>query len=335
MSNFILGGGISGLIWKFYNPEFEIITPIQTIPNTDIQVGDPFVRSKMIWLHDAPQTRQLLLDLGWQEKDIKTRKSSIGYYDRGVIRELLTPRLKQVLVDKKMTDWRDSSKIEAVQQAKDGDSPRLSLTTGIDKTNFMNVLDVDHGAIMWRLKKKCEMTHGFVGEIRDSQIGVTNTPPNKDSQYVYQRFDHIISTIPAPFFWRAWLAGHPAYPIDKFESLPVTFVITKKKPDFFDDRFEMCYYDGSTTFTRVSNLENKYCIEFTGNLSKEEFQSMFPEYPVRDIWTLPQGRIRSLPTLPPKGITFSGRFAEWQHSITTEAVVKDAMDFARNKGEKK
>lgn len=328
---YILGDGISGLIWKFYNPEFEIIAPRQFKPNTSIKVPEPFIRSQMIWLHDCVETRQLLIDLGWKEPEKYIRKSKIGYYDNGVIRDKLTPQLKQTLVAKKMTPW---SKEPRDIQFKE-DSARLSLTGTVDGTNFMNVIGIDHGEIMYKLHSQCETTHGYVGEIKDDVIGITNLPPNTDSGYVYEKYNQLVSTIPAPVFWRAWNAGHSVTDTPQFESLPITFVTTKIRPEEFDGDYEMIYYDESVPFCRASRHNHTYCLEFTGNISREVFESMYPEIRVRDWWQLPSGRIKSQQNLPPENVIFSGRFSQWDHSVTTEHVIRQALDYRDTKKEEK
>lgn len=334
MSKFILGDGISGKIWKFYNPEFEIISPVITRPGSTIKVADSFNRSKMVWLHDCVEIRQLLVDLGWKNPEEFIKKSKIGYFENGVIKDKLNPELKSQLVSKKMAAW-DKWKPEPSEVSISGDSPRLSLSSGKeDMTNFMNVVDVDHGQLLYRLSQKCPSTHGYVGVITDYNIGITNTPPNQDSGYVYEKYDQIISTIPAPVFWRAWKNGHPEMGDFHFNSLPITFVTMKKRPKEFDGDYEMIYYSGEEVpFTRISHLANKYCIEFTGEMPREVFEKMFPELAqgISDYWVLPQGRIKSQFTMPPANVIFSGRFAQWQHEITTEHVIQAAVKYAKEK----
>lgn len=326
MSKYILGGGISGLIWKLYNPEYEVITPVITRPGTNIKVADPFTRSKMVWLHSTPETHQFLKDLGWTEPEKMLKQSRIGYYDNGVIRDHLSPKLKAVLVGKKMTPWN-----ETMKPIKADDSPRLSLSEGKDKTNFMNVLDVDHGEILYRLNSRCPVTHGYVGEIRDNTFGVTNNPPSQDSGYTYAKFEHVVSTMPAHLFWRAWQAGHPGTADERFDGHPLTFATMRHTPKEFDGNYEMVYYDDTVPFTRISKVNNICCLEFTGAMTREEFNETCPDLAQRvsDFWTLPQGRISSRFTQPPANITFSGRFAEWNHEITTEHVVQQAIQYSK------
>lgn len=323
MSKFIIGNGISGLIWKFYNPEFELIGPVQ-IGAGGLQAPDNFSRSYMVWLHDCPETRQLAEDLNFKDVENKLRQSRIGYYVKGVIRDHLTEPLKQVLVDKKMTPW-DLSTGLLVKQVKPEEPSRLSLTGTTKGVNFMNVLDIDHSSLIWRLRNRTQTTHGFIGQINEATIGITNSVPTQDSGYTYSKYDTLVSTIPAPQFYRAY-QGKVESP--SFDSVPITFVTVQKKPAEFDGDYEMVYYDDSVPFTRISHLHGKYCIEFTGELSEEKFREMYPGVRIFDMWTLKGGRIVSQKLTPPQeNIIFSGRFAQWDHKITTEHVIKQAMEY--------
>jgi hypothetical protein len=329
MSKFIVGGGISGLVWKFYNPEFTIITPQLTKPNTTIKPPDPFVRSGMIWLHDTPQTRQLLIDLGWKNPEEHIRKSKIGYYDNGVIRDKLSPTLKDVLVKKKMTKWDEEIKpLEYDTQ----DSARLSLTGNTEGANFMNVLTVDHGEIIYRLSQRCETQHGYVGVVRPDTIGITNQLPGDSSSFVYSKFDTLVSTMPAHMFYRAMAEGQECE-IPTLESLAITFAVFRKKPKQFDGDYEMIYYDHTVPYTRMSHLYNRYCVEFTGDITREQVEEIFSDIHryLWDYWQIPHGRIFSQRLTPPKNVIYSGRFATWNHSVTTEHVIQEAMEYARRK----
>src|SRR5690606_15464917 len=114
----------------------------------------------------------------------------------------------------------------------------------------------------------------------------------------------------------------------EFKSLPTTNVETDIKPEFFDDRFEMMYYGEGTPFSRVSKLNGVYIIEFTGTITQDQFEKLYPGIPVKSCFTVPNGRIfKGEPNLPPQeNIIFSGRFAQWEYGITSEHIVKQALD---------
>jgi len=303
-SNYILGGGISGLVFQFYNPEFTIITP---------NIGGMYANSYVVWLHDTAETRKLLTDLGYENVDKLHKRSYMGYYNRGWITEKVTPELGLLLIQKKMSNWNEPVDKTFVPKSYD------MSTRGMKDVNYMNVLDVNPADIIRKLDEKHgKIINGFVKKITGDTI--TYTSSNEDIEV---RYDEIVSTIAAPFFWKA-------YGQEKdFKYSPITNIITKVKPaKYFDDKFEMVYFDDSVPFTRISHLQGMYAFEFTGDITKEQFEELYPEYPVEKVVPIKQGRIHQVDNESPRSnITFAGRFGKWQFGITTEHVVKQAIDY--------
>lgn len=326
--NFIIGSGISGLIWKFYHPEFEVIAPVQDQPIK----GDQFTRSNMVWLHDCRETRKLLMDLDMLP--LISRKCIIGYNVDKWITDKLTPEINLELIEKKMVNWDAKKRDETFVP----NSTELSMTSDVG-VNYMNVLTVDLNEVIKRLRQKVEVTHGYVHFISDDLLGISNSPEN-DKGTVYQHYDKLVSTIPANIFWRNY---HPATlfndavsnssirrKIDSFNWLPITNVIVKQQPLMFNDTYEMIYYGFNHFFSRISHISETYTLEFTGEMTAKQFEDLFPQYRIEDIFTVPQGRILSLENPPPTNrIIFSGRFAQWNHTITTEHVLHQAMNYKK------
>lgn len=320
-NKFVAGAGITGLIWGFYHPEFEIIAPVQDQP-----VKDNYLRSAFVWMHDCYETRRLLSDLGWENVEKLTRQSRIGYFNDGLITDRLTPELNNKIILRKMTSWADP----IPQDKKKSFIPSvtaLSMTSNLGN-NFMNVLTVDLGEVMKRLLQRVKITHGYILGFYKSESGqhflkMNNGPgSSSDISLVYSE---LISTIPAPIFYKIYQENH-LRPL--FNSLPITNVIVDKKPDHFAGDYEMVYYDTTQPFSRISHLNGKYAFEFTGVILKEEFEKMFPDYGVLDYFVMPYGRIFSVDNpAPHPGVTFSGRFAQWCHSVTTEHVIHQALTY--------
>lgn len=305
MESYILGNGLSGKIWKFYNPEMVLVGPHQDT--------DPFIKSQMIWLHDCVEMRQLLTDLNIE---IKTRKAEIGYFEEGYIKNFATPELKQSLVARKMTPWNEKPVVESNPKPKTFvEASRLSLGDGQEMTNYMTVLDVSPKEIFTKLSK-VEYSSGLVSKISDKFITYSG-----DEAEIHQKYDKIVSTLPAPVFWKLYGKA-----LD-FKSLPITFVTTKTRPINYEGTYEMCYYDVTQAYTRISCLNGLYCVEFTGELGLVEARKYVDD--IEDIWTVPGGRIISEMNLPPDNIIFSGRFAQWSHGVVTENVIAQAQQYAK------
>lgn len=304
---FILGGGISGLVFQYYNPEYTIITP---------DIGGMYANSYVVWLHDTAETRRLLTDLGYSDVENLHKRSYMGYYNNGWISDELSKELNLALIQKKMSNWNESVDRTFVPESYD------MSTRSAKSVNYMNVLDVNPAEIIKKLDEKHgKIINGIVTKITSNSITVV--AGDIESEYGY---DEIISTIAAPFFWKAYGQERT------FKAEPITNIITKVKPEWFNSKYEMVYYSGELPFTRISHLQDMYAIEFTGVITKEQFEELFPEYPVEKVVVIKQGRIFKEENEPPaENITFAGRFGKWQFGVTTEHVVKQAIDYSLSK----
>ena len=305
-NHWILGGGVSGLVLQFYNPEFTIITP---------EIGGMYSNSYIVWLHSTVETQQLLRDLGYENVDKLHKKSYMGYYHDGWIHEKLSPELNLLLIQKKMSNWDQPVDTTFIPK-----SHEMS-TRSANQVNYMDVLNVEPAEIVKKLEeRKGTVIRGLVTKITDSEL----TYKNGDIETTIQ-YDKIISTIAAPFFWKAYGQERT------FRQEPITNVITNVKPDVFDDRFEMVYYTDQL-FTRISHLQGKYGIEFTGIITKEQFEVLYPKCPIEKIIVIPHGRIFQEENNPPNpNITFAGRFGCWKFGITLEMVIQQAIEYKQIK----
>ncbi len=306
--SYIIGGGISGLVWAFYTG-WPIITP---------QIGGNYTRTYMTWLHDSPETRQLLKDVGYENPGFYAKKSYMGYYRDGIIYDYMTEETNRQTILRKMTEWNKDVDPNFELKTKE-----MSMSVVGGGNNYMNVLNVDLNDLIKRLSEKATLIDGMVIKIGDNWINYKTGDDIKD----LVPFNKIVTTIAAPFFWKAYDGE-----LNKeFKCLPITNVIVTKKPEFFDDRYEMIYYDMSVPFSRVSHLGGVYAIEFTGEMTEEQFRQLYPDLPVKDFFIVKQGRIfrNEENVSPSENIIFSGRFAQWEYGITTEHIVKQALDYKK------
>jgi hypothetical protein len=148
------------------------------------------------------------------------------------------------------------------------------------------------------------------------------TVTKQNGEIIDTEYDSLISSIPAPVFWESY--GKPK----EFKYLPITNVIVKNKPEMFDDHYEMVYYDDSQPITRISHLNNVYALEFTGYISQEKFSELFPLLEVVDYFVTKYGRIfEGEDVTSPDKIVFTGRFAQWKYKLTTEHIIKQAINY--------
>lgn len=301
---YVIGGGISGLIWNFYNPEYTIITP---------EVGGVYGKTHMVWLHDTAETRQFLKDLGFDQSNWSTKRSYIGYYHNGWVRDYIDGDMNTLLIQKKMSEWN-----KPIDKSFKPDSAKLSMGD-YESTNYMNTLDVDLTKVIERLNEFATIERGFVTRIGKTSFDIKLSFDDEFAKEI--PYSKLVSTIAAPFFWKG-------YGEDKeFGHMPITNIITTVRPEHFDDRYEMIYYDDSVPYSRASFIDGKYALEFSGVITEDEFKTLFPNLPIDEYFVVKQGRIfKKGENKPPQdNILFLGRFAEWEHGLTTEHIVQKTL----------
>jgi hypothetical protein len=302
---YIIGGGITGLVWKWYHPDYHIISPEAP--------GGLYAKTYMVWLHKTAETIKLLRDLGWVNPERMTKKSYIGYC-HDWISDYQSEELNLEIIKRKMTPWNEPIDDSFVPKSRD-----LSMSTSSGES-YMNTLDVDLEEVIRRLGEKANIENGFVTKITDKEITVQEKWQGPSEVRPY---DSVITTMAAPLFWKAY--GDIGL---QFRSAPITNVVVSKCPKMYDSSYDMVYYTRKYPFSRISYLRGKYAIEFTGEMTREQFEAMFPDLPIEDIFVVKHGRIweNDAHVSPQDNIVFSGRFSQWKYKIVTECVVKQSID---------
>jgi len=293
---YIIGGGLSGLIWAYYNPEFKIISP---------EVGGKLAREGMantIFLHACEDTERLLIDTG-TEYEKSTRR--IKYFKGGKVMEKITEQDKLALIRKKMMD--------VAFEPKD-----FNLSTG---DYYIDTFEIDFQELIQKLSDGASFVKDEVIRITDKAI-VSDT-----TSYTY---DEIVSTIPADIFWE--LYHRKPDPEIELASGATTFVLCDRIIDDIDpESFSVMYfvddeYQQARVVTR-NRGEGPFLYEFPGQLPPDVVASLVPGGPdsVVDYWIDPRSVIMTnLNNVSPERILFAGRFANWDHRIKIGDVVRQA-----------
>lgn len=303
---YIIGGGISGLVFQYYHPEYTIITP---------NIGGLFASAYIAIVHDTAETRHFLKDLGYQHVDKLHRRSYIGYYHNGWISDTQSPEVKLLMIQKKMTEWNKPVNRDFKPETFDMSTSKT--------VNYLKVLNVEPKEVVQKLlehSEKRNIKEGKVIAITDNTITVEALDGTRESL----EYDSLVSTVGAPIFWK--LYGQPR----EFPFMPITNIISDYPPQLFNKAYDIVYYDDSQPYSRITHLQEKYAMEFTGVIPKEEFNRLYPDVEVVDYLVVQFGRISSVSENEPPNerITFLGRFAQWQYGITLEHVVKRTLEFS-------
>lgn len=301
---YIIGGGLTGLVWKHYHPEYQIISPEGP--------GGLYSKTHMVWLHDTQYTRKMLVDLGWSAPEKLMKKSYIGYCADSWIRDYQDEQTNKEIILRKMTAWTDT-----VDLSFEPTSKKLSLSS-IEGENYMNTLNVDLVEMVNRLSTNSDILNAKVIKINQSTIVIEY----KNGVRSELEYDSLITSMPAPVFWTMY-----DKPLE-FKSVPITNVLVDKPPGPFDDSYEMVYYTPKQLYSRVSHLDKKYAVEITGEMSQSEFSFIYPKCEILEHFIIKGGRIwpNKDNISPQNNIIFSGRFGKWEYGITTEDVIEQAIN---------
>lgn len=133
-------------------------------------------------------------------------------------------------------------------------------------------------------------------------------------------FEYLINTIPQPFFQKIFSSEIPQ---QEFKYSSITFVTSKC--DVFSS--SMMYSYNGCPWKRVFIIDGTQCIEFdTNDFSADVLHQNFPLLKNYSVVHLPYGRIKSDPIKDTNRIKHIGRFAQWDHRITTEHTIRKLLN---------
>jgi len=298
-TKFIIGGGISGLIFAYYNRDYKIISP-----NIGGKLRNEYLTSTVL-LHDTPETRRLILDL---KLNLEPKAHIIKYFYQGKLLENASVNLREIMVTKKLTLWNELKNLKIELPISD--------TTLSTNDIYIPILKISVKKIIETLAQK-------TNSIKDKVIRITQDEIiTEKSRYKYTE---LALTIPAPIFWR--LYGQEK----NLKYLPETFVLTKTNPIKEKNNllhWDLVYFlDQNIPYTRVNRHDkDSFLYEFTGKIGKKEIKKLLPGVEVIHTFTDPYGIVvTDLNNIPPPKIRFIGRFATWNHTNKIQDVIRDSL----------
>lgn len=129
--------------------------------------------------------------------------------------------------------------------------------------------------------------------------------------------EYLINTIPQPFF--APLIGENP---NRYKYQPLVFASKKTNEDI-----SMTYSYNHCFWKRVFVKNGVRCIEFDQkDWDPAKFIEVFPDMKDAAIQAVPYGRISSIEVHDTERIKHVGRFAQWQHDLTTEHIINKLIN---------
>jgi hypothetical protein len=304
-NKFILGSGISSLIFKFYNQEYKIISP-------DNKAGGQLTSHPQLlttfYVHNTSETKLLLeeLKIPYKEKRLK-----IYYYYYGKVLESLTSEQRSRFIKGKLQECGyDSNSVEV-------NNLNLSVSN-----NYLDILDCDVNKLIEKLTPK-DIIQGSVKLINNNRKFFVYQ--DKDKQLITQPYDMLISSIPANQFFNLTYNYRAEYYLNY---LPSTFISSKQKPWFMTDDNAIYYVlDDNLIFNRVQKFGNEYIYETTGLPTEEEIIKQIPEITNQEKRYV--GLIKDEDVRNFKYIKFIGRNACWNSNIKIQDVIKYSLEFKK------
>ena len=271
----IIGGGIAGLIYALYNPEFIIITDkVGGQFNAPFQLGPRF-------LHATDSSKRFLKDIN---VEYPLKKVKVGFYYNGEIHSENTEENRKKYFEKTR-----------------GITAEPYKSSMSDGSNEFDAYDVGPEELVKLLEEKLK-DRIIIDKI--SNINLEKQIVKGDKEYEYEE---LVITIPRSIFY--FLVGRPD-DASNFKSLPTSFykVDTASTQYGYIYDYDYVYYSESQLYHRITNLQDgSLVIEYKGIPAIEGIDKFTLK--------IGQIIERNDTNIFPDNISFFGRFATWKHKM--------------------
>ena len=291
--NLIIGGGVAGLIFAFYNPSYCILTEnIGGQISSTFQLGPRF-------LHRTEKIEQFVKDLGIESK---IRKIKVGFYYDGKINPHNTEENRKKYLEKTR---RNSEMKTSVMSGGLEEFEALDL-------NFDEIVSI----ISSRINERILIDKITKIDLKEKKVF------SNDNIY---NFKNLVVAISKSIFCK--LIGEKEES-KKFQYYPTTFIRSKRMPHLVKHiekdfkNYDYVYFsEPDLEFHRISKIGDKeYCIEIKGeNLPYQEFEE--------ERITTRIGQIieREDTITYPDFVDFIGRYGRWEHKIKINELVEEMI----------
>jgi len=250
---YILGAGIHGLIFKHFNPDFEVIGKLEPLPK---------IMDSLVTLHDNPENRLLLESLSIEPKP---REKPILYYFNGKTYPYMPEPVVSDYVLKKLGGREDLL-----------DKDRTLSVPGDTFRYLDNPVTEIHRELSARMLVHNEKLYSINDDSFRTDKGE-------------HRYELLVSTLPAPVFWEYW-QGYKPKGLNLLHG-GATFAVRSGPPTDAAEDFAFIYYADDRPYHRVFHLRESYVYEYAGQVDLREATYKPVSYLRSDLHNIPPANI--------------------------------------------
>ena len=289
---FVLGGGISGLVWTYYHKDHCVITP-----DTGGQFGNVFSLGAR-YLHQNLEARAFIRGFGLP---IEERTIRVGYSLNSELQSSPPDCFRELYYKKS----RATQDLEGFDET--------SMNAG---KNEFQALNVDFKNLIEKLS--ADVTKQIIpGKVERIDL---------KEKWLYcdhfrTPYQEVVSTMPLNIFLKAAGMSDEA---SKLKSLGITYVLLDES---FKDlkQFDFAYFAGDEPYHRLGRDENGLVAELTDKRSNKELLQFFGNAYKNHKYVPGAQLLTKKPSLSFDGVKFLGRYGAWDRSYKTEKVIQEAI----------
>jgi len=283
--NYILGGGLVGLVTAYYNPSYTVIDELKSRPN-----GFP-CGPEYLW--HTPDVVDLLDDL---KLDYNVKKIIIKYGNGSD----------------------DDTLNKSIYYSKSRCSPVVippSHKAVCEGKGEIDIVDVNFTTLRLELLKHVNVIEGRAHHIMYTNFMIDH------SRYEY---DKLISTIPAPIFFKDYVQGQ----YDR--KFLYTSKIFQRVFTTINNADVIYICDPSLNISRITKV-NDETVVYEYNVTEDQYERVMEL--TKNNMNI-QGRriaqvISSEPVKDIDNVKFVGRYARWEHGIKMHDVIKEVKKWSK------
>jgi len=327
MENIIIGGGLSGLIYAYYNRDYKIIAD-----KIGGQAMSSFNLGPRLLQAEDDTSMNLLSSLGFkcfikkEEYDYRIHQNpmfikvaKIGYMKNGVI------------TNKATNSFRSKYFIQSrcLEGEVDVIMPNSIMSENKTKIEYFDITHEQLAKLLINeLLKDYRMYEAKVEQIDVPENTIYINENGNRRSLIY---DKLVNTIPFPTFFSLC---NPFCKVQDFDAKTKYFIEIDKyaMKEYISDEFDYIYYIDHP-WNRITMGEKTVIVECTGEDKYNEFYKRY-KHLEWDSFRLPCGQIQKsvdILTINHDGVEIDnvrmlGRYATWNHSTLIQDVIKKSME---------